>query len=72
MADRTREMWIPGTDRDFVLTVSVGVTKFRPGERVEDTLNRADRALYEAKVTGRDRVVVSPTRKVGADVGEPA
>jgi diguanylate cyclase (GGDEF)-like protein len=60
--DRTRAMWIQGTDSDFVMTVSVGVTKFRAGERVEGALNRADRALYEAKTTGRDRVVVGAAR----------
>ena len=72
LADRTREMWVTGTDRDFELTVSVGVTRFRPGERIEDTLNRADRALYEAKITGRDRVVVSSTRSAGKDIAQPA
>ncbi|NKB99738.1 MAG: diguanylate cyclase [Pseudomonadales bacterium] len=56
---RTSEMWIPGTRDDFVLNVSIGVTSFRSGERVEDALNRADRALYSAKIGGRDRVVVA-------------
>jgi len=55
---RTREMSMPGTPNDFVLTVSVGVTSFKPGERVDETLNRADRALYTAKMSGRDKVVL--------------
>ena len=38
------------------MTVSIGVTCLRPGEALEDTLERADRALYAAKAAGRNRV----------------
>lgn len=39
------------------LTASFGVTEGRPGDAaVEDLLRRADRAVYEAKARGRDRV----------------
>ena len=38
-------------------TVSIGFAERGPGEHIEDTLHRADRALYEAKAAGRDRVV---------------
>lgn len=41
------------------LTASFGVTRFIPEESEEDVLARADTALYEAKNTGRDRVVLS-------------
>lgn len=70
LVSRTRDMWIQGTDSDFVLTVSVGVTTFRPGERVEDALNRADRALYKAKVAGRDRVVIGTERQESLGIAE--
>ncbi len=39
------------------VTVSAGVTCWRTGESVEALLARADRALYEAKATGRNRTV---------------
>ena len=47
-------------------TVSAGVaTAAEPGERLDDMLQRADKALYMAKRDGRDRVVAEPLRLVG-------
>jgi len=40
-------------------TVSAGIASFRKGETVEQLLHRADQALYEAKNSGRNRVVAS-------------
>lgn len=60
LADRTRNMWIPGTEDGFELTVSVGIARYHASERVDDVINRADHALYEAKRSGRDKVVVAP------------
>jgi len=40
-------------------TCSAGVAVYRRGERTADLLDRADRALYDAKHQGRDRVVVA-------------
>jgi diguanylate cyclase len=39
------------------ITVSVGVSKFRPTDAVESFVGRADAALYQAKTEGRNRVV---------------
>lgn len=44
------------------VTVSIGVAPHRQGDAVVDLLCRADRALYEAKGTGRNRVVVAASR----------
>jgi diguanylate cyclase (GGDEF)-like protein len=41
------------------LTVSVGVAGYSSGDTVAQLLHRADVVLYEAKRTGRDRVVVA-------------
>ena len=41
-----------------LLTISIGVTESRHGDRVEDLLERADRALYSAKADGRNRVQI--------------
>jgi diguanylate cyclase (GGDEF)-like protein/PAS domain S-box-containing protein len=38
-------------------TCSAGLAVWRPGESIDDLVGRADKALYEAKETGRDRLV---------------
>jgi diguanylate cyclase len=40
------------------VTFSAGVTRYRAGERIEDALERADQALYEAKRTGKNRTCI--------------
>ena len=51
------------------ISASFGVALLEPGESVESWLERADTALYEAKETGRDRVVFSGNMSAtGADV----
>jgi diguanylate cyclase (GGDEF)-like protein/PAS domain S-box-containing protein len=41
------------------MTVSMGVAEWRSKESLGDFLNRADEALYQAKASGRDRVVAA-------------
>ncbi len=42
---------------DITVTASLGVAAWVPGEVGPDVIGRADRALYRAKATGRNRVV---------------
>lgn len=60
-AQIAREPFAIGRDgRTIDVTVSVGVSALRiEGDSVEDLLKRADRALYEAKNGGRNRVVAA-------------
>jgi diguanylate cyclase len=52
------------------ITLSIGVAKYKPGEAIADTINRADACLYAAKHGGRNRVVaetdVAATEKKSA------
>ncbi|MEW6707442.1 MAG: diguanylate cyclase [Pseudomonadota bacterium] len=41
------------------VTFSAGVTAYRMGERIEEALERADEALYEAKRTGKNRTCIA-------------
>jgi two-component system cell cycle response regulator len=45
-----------GEDR-FALTCSFGISEWQEGDSIDPLLKRADMALYEAKIAGRDRVV---------------
>ncbi len=46
-------------ERQVFITFSAGVTLYRPGERLEEALERADEALYEAKRTGKNRTCLA-------------
>lgn len=46
-------------DNVGTVTASFGATLWHAGEAIEETLQRADTAMYAAKKAGRDRVVVS-------------
>ncbi len=47
------------------VTVSIGVALTRAsGDSAEDLMNRVDEAMYEAKGSGRNRVVTAPVERV--------
>ncbi|HET9644784.1 MAG TPA: diguanylate cyclase [Burkholderiaceae bacterium] len=46
-------------EKPVLVTFSAGVTLYRDGERIEQALERADEALYEAKRTGKNRTCVA-------------
>jgi two-component system, cell cycle response regulator len=61
----------------IAVTASIGVAEWRVGESLEEVVDRADRAMYAAKVGGRNRVCggdverpVTGSRPVLAAVGE--
>jgi diguanylate cyclase (GGDEF)-like protein len=58
LGEHTRGLKVDPNHPDYRLSVSVGIAEFRPGESIEDVIQRADRALYRAKSSGRDLVVV--------------
>ena len=41
---------------EFFITASFGVSEYKTGDTLETLLNRADKAMYRAKDTGRNRV----------------
>lgn len=44
-------------NEEFGVSVSIGLAQWTRGESASDALDRADKALYEAKEAGRNRVV---------------
>ena len=53
--DEVRTIWVPDSDRQ--ITMSFGLTAMAPGESIDDSLNRADTNLYEAKESGRNQII---------------
>ncbi|MBO6556910.1 MAG: diguanylate cyclase [Pseudomonadales bacterium] len=54
-----RDMHVTRAEPRYRVTVSVGITEYRQGDTIQQMLDRADRALYDAKRTGRNRMVVA-------------
>jgi diguanylate cyclase (GGDEF)-like protein len=48
---------LPHAGGPICFTVSIGMAVYQAGESIEHTLERADKALYAAKNSGRDRVM---------------
>ncbi|HXU02956.1 MAG TPA: diguanylate cyclase [Polyangia bacterium] len=54
-------MTVKDASRDLVpVTASIGVATYQEGDTVDTLVDRADRAMYVAKTSGRDRVSVAP------------
>lgn len=58
--NQVRALRVPTTDGQIGLTVSVGMAQYQAGETFNETLTRADQALYRAKQLGRDCVAAMP------------
>lgn len=66
---RTRAVW----PRDLPpVTASMGVAMYEVGDSAEALLSRADRALYQAKRLGRDRVIVAGDEVADSVTNSPA
>ena len=48
-------------DKPIAVTCSMGVAEWEAGDTIDILLGRADMALYEAKRTGRNKVVIADT-----------
>jgi diguanylate cyclase len=60
LRESVRAIVLPGSARGVTITLSAGVAELVKGETVTEWLARADRALYTAKGSGRDRVIQAP------------
>jgi diguanylate cyclase (GGDEF)-like protein len=56
---RIEALRIPMVEGRLSLTCSFGVGEWRTGDSIDPLLKRADMALYEAKLAGRNRVVLA-------------
>lgn len=74
LAERTRQAFAAlrhtGLDDNTRLTASFGVATAREGETYAELFARADRALYQAKAKGRDRVENAERLSVEAEAAD--
>lgn len=53
---RVHRLEIPASNESLLLSISIGVALRREGDDVESLVERADQAMYDAKLNGRNRV----------------
>jgi diguanylate cyclase (GGDEF)-like protein/PAS domain S-box-containing protein len=51
-----KEMFSPVPEKDIPLTVSIGITQYKPQEGSKAFVQRVDQLMYQAKQNGKDRV----------------
>ncbi|ESA32931.1 ammonium transporter [Leptolyngbya sp. Heron Island J] len=56
LRQQVEQLWIVNEPSQMQVTVSIGIADMQPDESLEATLKRSDRALYQAKAQGRNRV----------------
>ena len=56
LRQQVEQLWIVNEPSQMQVTVSIGIADMQPEESLEATLKRSDRALYQAKAQGRNRV----------------
>ena len=67
IGERLRDLQVSQIEPQYRITASMGIAEYRRSEDVESTMDRADKALYDAKRTGRNKAVVAdPGREVSA------
>jgi diguanylate cyclase (GGDEF)-like protein len=59
------ELFMVGSEVTGKITVSIGVTEYRLPEPIAEFINRSDRAMYDSKLQGRNRISVH-TAKIGS------
>jgi diguanylate cyclase len=73
LLDAVRELGESGQSDLAGFSVSAGIAEALSGEDADSWYARADRALYEAKAEGRDRVFIARAESVDlSDAGQPA
>lgn len=60
LSEHRFDLSTPGQPLHHSITLSIGVAELQPGENLDSLVSRADRALYQAKSNGRNRVVLAP------------
>lgn len=63
---RLRDMQVSPIEPHYRITASMGITEYRRSEDIDSTMERADKALYDAKRTGRNKLVIAESDLQGS------
>ena len=59
IGEKLSKLLVSSNEPNYRISASMGITEFRKNEDIEETMDRAAKALYEAKRTGRNKVVIA-------------
>jgi diguanylate cyclase (GGDEF)-like protein len=59
IAEELGQLQVSPIEPQYRITASMGITEYKVGEEVEQSMDRADKALYDAKRTGRNKIVIA-------------
>lgn len=59
IAQQLGDLQVSPIEPHYRITASMGITEYKAGEDIEQSMDRADRALYDAKRTGRNKIVIA-------------
>jgi len=57
-----KEIFSPGTGQDVHVTLSIGLTQYKPQENMKIFVQRADQLMYQAKANGKNKVCFQPSQ----------
>lgn len=66
---RIQQLEVATGQQTLSLTCSIGVSQWQVTDTIDDLLGRADMALYQAKTSGRNRIIANDCASEAADHG---
>tara|TARA_E500000331_G_scaffold357776_1_gene420914 strand:+ start:811 stop:1035 length:225 start_codon:yes stop_codon:yes gene_type:complete len=59
LSEQTRDLVVSTNEPAYRITASMGITEYRKDEDIHVAMERADRVLYDAKRTGRNKIIIA-------------
>jgi diguanylate cyclase (GGDEF)-like protein/PAS domain S-box-containing protein len=68
-AELRKETFTPVLDKNIYMTVSIGLSQYKPKEEMKTFIHRAEKLMYQAKKDGRDRICPDIIRNKQSIIG---
>ena len=59
LAEQMRGLFVSTNEPTYRITALIGITEYRKGEGIHTAMERVDRALYNARRTGRNKIIIT-------------